>query len=357
MKKAIVLLAFLAMAGLCIWQARELAVRHQELRETKAVLADEQHARSEQAATYAYLERREQEWREKVMQLSSLVGNLRSSESAQASNYARLAKSSLAVNTNTADAGKGEGMFGKGMQEMVAKMMKDPNMRELMRAQQGAMVKMMYGPLIRDLNLPPEKQAKLSELLVEQQMKTVERSQAAFQEENADFKKVAETTQELQKENDAAIKALLGDEKFAEFQDSKQTIGERMQLSQLQQQMKDTGTPLQDDQTKQILAIIKEERQRHPPAIDAAPLGSGRNMGKMFADGMMDKHLAWQEELNRTVAARLDGILAPEQLKAYTEMQAQQLNMQKFGMKMAQEMFSKRATETAPDLPTPTPVP
>jgi hypothetical protein len=115
--------------------------------------------------------------------------------------------------------------------------------------------------------------------------------------------------------------------------------------------MKDTGSPLQDEQTKRILAVIKEERERNPPVFDHNAMGPGKDMEKMFADGAMERQLAWQEELNRTVEARLGDVLTPEQLKTYTDLQAQQLTMQKFGMKMAREMFGKGAAAPGPGAP------
>ena len=283
------------------------------------------------------------------MQLTAMVGNLRASESAHASNYARLAPPSASTQTNDA-AGSPGGMFGKGMGEMLSKMMKDPAMREFMRAQQKLVLKKMYGPLIADLNLSPDQQQKLNELLLDQQMKTLERSQDMFKEGAMDLKKTGELAKDAEKESDAAIQELLGPEKFAEFQESKKTMSERMQLGEFKQQMQDAGSPVRDEQAKQMLAIMKEERERYPPAFDNAT--AGKDPSALFADGAFERQMEWQEEVNRRVHERLDGILTPEQLKAYGALQEQQLSMQKFGMKMAREMFGKGGS---PSLPTPNP--
>jgi hypothetical protein len=148
---------------------------------------------------------------------------------------------------------------------------------------------------------------------------------------------------------------LIGDAKFAELEGSKKTMGERMQISQLQEQMKESGTPLQDEQSRRMLAVIKQEREDNPPVFDPHAAGQNINMEEMLAQGGMERQIAWQEELNRRVAARLGDILTPEQLKAYADLQAQQLAMQKFGMKMAREMFAKPSP--AATLSDPVPVP
>lgn len=344
MKKSLGILGFLCLIliGICAWQARELAARKQRLVRAEAALQEEQRVRMEQETASQYLERREREWREKTMQLTALVGSLRSAESAQASNYAGVPQASapsVAGATNEA-AGAPGGLFGKGMGEMMSKMMKDPNMKEFMRAQQKTALKKMYGPLIAELNLPPEQQQKLHDLLLDQHMQTIESSQGMFTEGGLDFKKVAEDAKEREKDNEAAIKDLVGNEKFAEFQESKKMMAERMQLSQFQEQMQETGTPLREDQTKQMLTVLKEERERYPPVFDATSAGA-KDLAGVFADGQMERQIEWQEGLNQRVQERMAPILTPEQLKIYTGLQEQQLSMQKFGMKMAREMFNK----------------
>jgi hypothetical protein len=350
MKKTLVALCFvcLILIGICGWQARELAARKQQAVRAEAALREEQRVRGEQEAAAHYLERREQDWKEKAMQLTALVGSLRSAESAQASDAARPAQTSGSASAGTAQANEAAGgpggMFGKGMGAMISKMMKDPNMREMMRAQQKVALKKMYGSLIADLKLPPEQQQKLTDLLLDQQMQNIERSQDMFKEDGADFSKIAETAKEREKENEAAIQELLGTEKFEEFQDYKKTLGERMQLGEFKEQLQETGHPLRDEQSTQMMVVMKEERERYPPAFDANAAGGGKNLSGLFEDGAMERQMEWQEELNRRVQERVASILTPEQLKAYIAMQEQQLSMQKFGIKMAREMFGKGAS-------------
>lgn len=344
MKKSLIFLAFVCVVliGICAWQARELAARKQRAIRAEAALQEEQRIRAEQETAAQYLERREREWKDKAMQLSALVGTLRSSQPTQGSNYTGVPQASApalagAGQTNEA-AGAPGGMFGKGMGAMLSKMMKDPNMKEMMRAQQKMALKKMYGPLIADLKLPPDQQQKLNDLLLDQQMQTLERSQEMFKEDGVDMKKMASI--DTVKANEAAIQEVLGPEKFEEFQEYKKTMTERMQLGEIKELLQETGSPLRDDQTKQMLVMMKEERERYPPVFDANA-GGGKNLAGMFEDGAMERQMEWQEDLNRRVQERLAPVLSPEQLKAYTDLQAQQLSMQKFGMKMAREMFGK----------------
>lgn len=337
MTKSLVFLGVLCaiLIGVCGWQARELAARKRQAIRTEAALQDERQLRAEQDKASQYLERRERDWQEKAMQLTALVGSLRSSEGAHASNYARVSQTPTPGATND-PAGSPGGMFGKGMGEMLAKMMKDPNMREVMRAQQKVAVKKMYGPMIADLNLPPEQAQKLNDLLLDQQMKTLERSQDMFKDGAIDFKKIGELSKDAEKGNDTAIQDLLGPEKFAEFQEYKKTMAERMQLGQFKEQMQEAGSPIADHQAKQMLAIMAEERDRYPMASDPKT-----DPAAYFANGGVERQIEWQEEVNRRVNERLAEILSADQLKAYVASQEQQLSMQKFGIKMMREMFGK----------------
>src|SRR5262249_39877618 len=144
---------------------------------------------------------------------------------------------------------------------------------------------------------------------------------------------------ERQKATQAQIKAFLGDEKYAQYEDYQKTLSDRMVLNQFQEQSAGTDTALRDEQKQQLMALVKEERARTPPIIDQDPTMTAENLQKIFNSELFDKQMQWQEDLNKRVLERAGAILSPEQLKEYTEFQASQLNMQRFGMKMAREMF------------------
>jgi hypothetical protein len=199
-----------------------------------------------------------------------------------------------------------------------------------MRSQQKAMISTMYGSLFKELNLTAEERQKFSELLLDQQMKTTEASMGVFEE--GGLAAVSQSVSAQQKESEEQIKSFLGEERFAQYQEYQKTIGERMQLDQLRQQMDGSGTPVQDEQLKQLLALMKEERERVPPPFSGSEAAAG-DLEKMLSGDFMEKQMAWQEEINRRVLER-----------AYEESQTQQLNMQKLGAKMTKQLFGPKAT-------------
>src|SRR5688572_24133047 len=112
-KKIVIGLAVgcVVLIGVSGWQARELTARKHQAVRAEAALREERQIRAEQETATQYLERRERDWKEKAMQLSALVGTLRSS---QGSNHTLVAEASGAATSGQPnDAAGGAGaMFG-----------------------------------------------------------------------------------------------------------------------------------------------------------------------------------------------------------------------------------------------------
>lgn len=306
----------------------------------------EAQARDAQERKTMALEDQQSQLKTEMSDLYGLVAAFRATEAKYASNPAALAKPGPGETGAAAKDSKDEpdaGFFGKGMSGMLAKMMKDPAMKDLMRAQQKVMMSSMYGGLAKELNLAPEQNDKLMALLLDQQMKNVDRAQTLFAKDgDTGATNLWTAIGDEQKQSEESIKALLGEEQFAQYQDYTKTLGERMQINMFQQQMEGGQSALQDEQLKQLMAVIREERDNNPPAMSSDLKPDAANFEKIFSGDLLEKQMQWQKEQNQRVLERAGQILTPEQLKAYGDFQNQQLNMQKLGMKMAREMFGNK---------------
>jgi hypothetical protein len=339
---ALLLCLTLALVGVCVWQQCELRDIRGRLVQTQNESQAETRARADQETRALALERRQAGLNQQLSEFTGLVGNLRASEAKYGSNHLQSLKGANATN----DPSSAESGFfsGKGMAGMYSKMMKDPAMKEMMRTSQKAAMNTMYGSLFKELNLSPEQKEKLTGILLDQQMQTMESAGAVFDKDGKpDIAKIGEAAKDSEKQSDENIKALLGDEKFAQYQEYKKTMGERIQIDQFKQQMEGTDSALKDVQVKQLMGMIKEERERNPPVISNDPGENVANLEKLVSGDSMEKQMQWQEEINRRVLERAGQVLSPDQLKAYSDFQTQQLNMQKFGMKMAREMFGNKS--------------
>jgi hypothetical protein len=232
-----------------------------------------------------------------------------------------------------------EGGFMKG----VAKMFTDPKMKEAMRGQQSAGVAMMYGDLAKYLGLTPDEARQVLALITDRQMEQMNKSMALLNKGTLDAATLTEAGKQgeaAKADYDAALKDVLGKERFAKLQEYEKTMGERFALSQLRNQLSAGGMPLDDNQAAGLLSIMQEERARTPnpmagntdPAAQAKLLQNGEMMEGMFKS---------QEEYNRRVLDRARGVLSPDQLQAFETAQKQQADMQKMGLQMSRELFKK----------------
>ncbi|HMJ88876.1 MAG TPA: hypothetical protein VK530_03625 [Candidatus Acidoferrum sp.] len=226
------------------------------------------------------------------------------------------------------------------MGEMISKMMKDPSMREMMRDQQAAAVKMMYSGLFKDLNLTPEEKEKFTSLLTDAQMKHLESSQAMLgDKKEGSAGDASKSFADTKKQSEAEIKALLGDDRFKQYDEYQKNIGERMQVDQVRNSLAGQNLPLSDQQSSQLYQIMKEEKTALPPVIPSDANQSPDQLKTLMTPENIDKQVQWMEDYNARVLARAGQVLSAEQLKQYQAHQEQQTSMQKFGMKMAREMF------------------
>jgi hypothetical protein len=342
----------LALAVLCSVQTKRLRAIKEEARAVEEGRAAEAETHQAQAERVKELERANRRLDEQVQKFAAVTTQLRTNEARQSSNLTALAERMRNAQSGGASGEEQEGIFGKGMGEMLGKMMKDPAMREMMREQQKAMINMMYAGLFKDLNLSPDEKEKLKGILTETQMRNMESAQSLFggkQEGAADDseKQMADAKQQT----DAEIKALLGDERFAQYEEYQKSMGERMQIDQLKTQLAAEEMPLQDQQMAQLLQAMKEEKTRLPPAIPTDQTQMPKK--EMFTAENLEKQMKWLDDYNQRVGDRAAQILTPEQLTKYRAFQEQQTSMQKLGLNMAKQMFGSEKSGGPTVVPAP----
>lgn len=334
----------LALGTACVMLVQQLR-RVRETAHASAAAADAEaaaRALNEERVKVAEKERARVEQQNK--ELADLTHNLRQTEARQASNVTALAQK--LHSTSAAVSAADDADAGKGMSDMMSKMMKDPAMKEMIRSQQKTLMKSMYGALFKDLKLSPDDQKKLTDLMIDGQMGGVDNMGDFFsKDDSARTNAINSVTQQQKKLNDD-IKVLLGEEKFAQYEAYQKTVGDRMVLNQFQQQLGDTS--LRDDQMKQLLQLMTDEKARTPPIFSEDPARSAEAFAQLSNEEALSKHFKWQEEYNKRVLDGAGRVLSPEQMKEFTEFQEAQLNQQRLGLKMAREMFGAGKGADAP---------
>jgi len=331
--------ATLVLGILCVVQAKQLRASREQIRAAEQARAAEVEAHEAQESRVKELERANTRLEKQVQKFATVTTALRSNEVRQTSNltaWAQQMRTSSQGGTN--GESEGGGLFGKDMGDMLGKMMKDPAMREMMREQQKVAINMMYSGLFKEMKLSPEEKDKFKAILTDAQLKNIENAGELFgDKKDGAVEDVQKLSADSKKQTEAELKTLLGDERFAQYEDYQKNIGERMQLDQFKTRLQGENMALEEQQTAQLLQIMKEEKAVVPPVIPQDNTEFPRK--ELLTNENLDKQAQWMEDYNRRVLERVGQVLTPEQFKQYRDFQEQQTAMQKLGLNMARQMF------------------
>src|SRR5262249_21307231 len=140
---------------------------------------------------------------------------------------------------------------------------------------------------------------------------------------------------EQQKEREQQMKEVLGDEKFAQLQDYNQTVGERMMLEQFGRDVEVTP-----EQKEQLLGIVLEEKKNMQINLGAEALNANKDPQSVISSPeLMEKMLTQQKQVNERVLERASTVLTADQVRKLGPLLDSQIEMQRAGAKMAQQMF------------------
>lgn len=340
----ILLVVVVALIAVCGWQFQQLTDVKHKLVEAQKAQENAAAARESREKKIQTLERQRANLENQVADLASETAMLRAVQAKSLSKPQKTGTDDNGVASNSDEGTNANPFGGKGMGKMLQNMMKDPAMKEMIKAQQKVTLNMMWGGFLKESDLTQEQKDKFSELMAENQMKAVESAGDIFEDGAARTNAIA-SAKEREKQLDADLKELLGD-KYPEYQDYKKTLADRMQLNQFRTALEGTDHPLQDGQMKQLLTIMKEQRAAVPPVF--AGDNSSEDWKRFSSDDALAKHFKWQEDYNQRVLAAAAGILSPEQIKELEASQKQHLEMQKLGMKMARQMLGGTNSTSVP---------
>ena len=240
-------------------------------------------------------------------------------------------------------------------------LLRDPAYRDAMMTQQKAMMGNMYPDLASELNLAPDEFERLTTLLAEQQLRSMEQQSGPFFDGPPD----SATAQEMQRKAqanrqaaDAELKALLGDEKWNAWRDYQSTMGVRHEVAQLRTSLANQGAPLTDDQIKPLQRALADAQQgkvqawnRTLSARSQLALAGGPATAQSAAARLefQEESLRLQQERNQQVRDSVGSILTGEQMRVFEEQQNAQLRLQEAHLRIARAQAEAEARgEVAP---------
>ena len=233
-----------------------------------------------------------------------------------------------AVNLDEGGPRRGRGGPGNLAAGFMA-MMEKPEIQKLLAQQQRGALDSRYAALFKNLNLTPEQLAKFKDLLVEKQTAIADvmaaaRAQGIDPRTNRDeFRQLISDTQA---EIDANIKSTLGDAGFAQYQNYQRTLPQRNTVSQLEQSLSYTSTPLTSAQSDQMIQILANNSGSSGGSATRDNIRA--NFGVAFAGG------GPSSPITDAAITQSQSVLAPQQVQALQQLQQQQQAQQQLAQAM-----------------------
>jgi hypothetical protein len=251
---------------------------------------------------------------------------------------------SSAAAKESSDAGAASaqpGEEGKSMADGFAKMMRDPKMREAMKAQASMGIDMMYRDLFDLLDLPEPKRSEFEKLIREKTTAGMEIGFAMMGEKKTpeEMKAVSEDLQAKTKAMDDKILELLGQEDFDKMRRYEDSTNERMQLRTFSSMLASKGLDMDEATETKLMDAMYDERKNFPFASD---FGNQQNTDMTrFTPENINRFGEEYSQFSQGVVKRAEGILTAPQLEVFRQSQEQMATMTKMHIEMAGKMFGE----------------
>lgn len=218
-------------------------------------------------------------------------------------------------------------------------LMEKPEMQRLVTLERKGALDARFAPLFKNLNLTPEQLDKFKNLLVEKQTSMMDVAAAAREQginPRTDPAAFRQMVNDAQNEIDASIKATLGDAAYSQYQSYEQTQPQRNTVSQLEQRLSYSSTPLTDAQSSQLVSILAAN------SANSANDNPGRAMfGGAGGPGGSAK-------ITDATIAAAQGVLTAPQVTALQQLQQEQQAQAALAKTMREQFNANRNQGGAP---------
>jgi RNA polymerase sigma factor (sigma-70 family) len=220
----------------------------------------------------------------------------------------------------------------------------NPEMRKMIRDQQKMGMSMIYKGFTNRANLTPELTQKFVDLLADGIMENVDHVGAALRDhksrEEIDRLFGAQETTLQDK-----VKALLGEEGLAQYQDYTRNLGSHLTSEQFKTQMSGDKAA-KEEKSRQLYQIMREETEAAiaaaglPAEYQTLPMLNFRNIASAEE---AEKSLKFMENVFERTAARAHGFLNPEELNKFNEFRGEAVQNNRAALAMNRKMMAPGA--------------
>jgi PAS domain-containing protein len=226
-------------------------------------------------------------------------------------------------------------------------LMRDPEYREAMRAQQKMNLVRSNPNLARDLDMTAEQLDRLYDVLAEQSLRAMENNGPLWSVdgERPDAAKMQEyqrKAMEQQRANETELRRALGDGKYREWQEYQSMAGVRWEADRVRTSLASAGVPLDESLAKPLLKTLHQQQMKMMQQAAATAASSNANasgrlvMSSSFAPASSPDMLKMQEQSLEMITQHqkrqreaLASVLTPEQLKVVEDEHNAEQQMQR----------------------------
>jgi hypothetical protein len=227
-------------------------------------------------------------------------------------------------------------------------LLRDPEYREAMIAQQRMMLTRSNPTVAKDLDLTPEQVERLFGTLAEQALRMTESSDAVIWDaQPPDPSKLQDAQRkaaERYNANEAELKTVLGEAKYREWQEYQNMAPARWQSTQLRTSLANAGVPLDPSLEKPLMKVLQQQQKLEQRRLEqhvatqptTAIAGFITGDSGMNAVSLMTNSVESLAQTQRRQREALGRVLTPEQIKVVEDEQNAELQMQRLQQRMMQ---------------------
>jgi hypothetical protein len=218
-----------------------------------------------------------------------------------------------------------------GLMDSVRKMMQNPALKKLAKAQYRRVIEKQYAAFLAPLGWTEDQKKTFFDKLEEQFDASLEAGTG--EDKEAGLKNFAG---EQKKFNDE-LKGLLGAETYSKYQDYQKTLSYRTGVDQFREHLSLGSAPLQSGQADQLLSIVTTESQNIPLVTPKSTGASG--VTPEYIQQTLDR----QQKIDTRILERAQGILTPAQSAEYAQFLETQRATMKMGLEMSKSLILDKA--------------
>jgi hypothetical protein len=236
----------------------------------------------------------------------------------------------------------GDKADGSGLPE-VAKMLRDPAMRDTLRAQSEAYLDFEYRDLFDHLGLDEKKREAVLAVLKERLAKQTDLGLSALDKSGSagDRQKASDELAKLTADTGAKLKELLG-ESYSQFDRFEKSQPEREQLKTLTSMLKDQSLSLDEATETKLMDAMYDTRSAFK--FDRDLSDENTLSPEDLSQAVVDRYLQQNDELQQQIQQKAKTILSPEQFEVFVKSQENQRQVTQMGIQMLRQMTGEGKT-------------